>query len=348
MTAAGEQRGKGASTGRPGSGRGPRAPGASDADRGETLAALIGAGGLLALGALLFHHYRFAPPADRGVVSWVTVHAYPVQQEPVALLGALVCVLVGVALGHAFIRYRAARAGASGAGASEAEQGTVPGDAGAASRRPRSALRGLASVRARRFLICGVVPLLLYALFYDAGVIFLVPLDVLAGGERRPPMNALCHRAMPFRVFYVQHGLGQDVGKAWLALRCLDGTLASLRLVECALRPLGPIALYLLGLALFRRWPPALICVALVAAGLAAVAVTTAGSGRAYASPNHAHHHYHMGVRAYAGTRHAPMLYQEAGSESCDPIPARENAAGMERPAAAARSRGRPAAGVRR
>lgn len=48
-----------------------------------------------------------------------------------------------------------------------------------------------------------------------------------------------------------------------------------------------------------------------------------------------------MGVRAYAGTRHAAMLYHEARSESCDPMLARENAADMERLADEILARGR-------
>ena len=51
----------------------------------------------------------------------------------------------------------------------------------------------------------------------------------------------------------------------------------------------------------------------------------------ALGTPNHAHLHYHIGVRAYAGTRHAAMLHLEASSEGLDPVLARENARDMER-----------------
>lgn len=51
---------------------------------------------------------------------------------------------------------------------------------------------------------------------------------------------------------------------------------------------------------------------------------------RARAGTHHAHHHYLVGVRAFAATRHAAMLYQEAQNPPCDLRLARENALEME------------------
>jgi hypothetical protein len=51
---------------------------------------------------------------------------------------------------------------------------------------------------------------------------------------------------------------------------------------------------------------------------------------RALATPNHAHHHYHMGIRAYAGSKHAAMLHHEAAAPGCDLVLARDNALAME------------------
>jgi len=51
----------------------------------------------------------------------------------------------------------------------------------------------------------------------------------------------------------------------------------------------------------------------------------------AHATPNHAHLHYHIGVRAYAGARHAAVLYQEASGEGLDSALALEDGRDMER-----------------
>lgn len=48
------------------------------------------------------------------------------------------------------------------------------------------------------------------------------------------------------------------------------------------------------------------------------------------ATEHHAHHHYHMGVRAYAGSRHATMLHHEASAPGLDLVLARDNAIAME------------------
>lgn len=49
----------------------------------------------------------------------------------------------------------------------------------------------------------------------------------------------------------------------------------------------------------------------------------------AAATPHQAHLHYMVGVRAYAGTRHAAMLHHEAASDGLDAALARDNAASM-------------------
>ena len=76
-------------------------------------------------------------------------------------------------------------------------------------------------------------------------------------GEILAPWNALTAGAVPFRDIYVQHGLFQNLGKGWLAERLFGVSVASLRATEHLLGPLGHLALYLVGLALFRscrRW----------------------------------------------------------------------------------------------
>lgn len=61
------------------------------------------------------------------------------------------------------------------------------------------------------------------------------------------------------------------------------------------------------------------------------ICVCLGSAGAAFATPNHAHLHYQMGVRAYAGTRHAAALHLEVSDPGCELTLAREDAVDMER-----------------
>jgi hypothetical protein len=120
------------------------------------------------------------------------------------------------------------------------------------------ALRFPGGVRA--IFLGGVIPLLIYAWLYDG---FLVHhrIDMHHEGELLAPWNALQSGAVPFRDIYIQHGLFQNVGKGWLAAKLFGVSLASLRTTEHLLAPFGHVALYFLGLALFRSWISAVLLV---------------------------------------------------------------------------------------
>ncbi len=65
---------------------------------------------------------------------------------------------------------------------------------------------------------------------------------------------------------------------------------------------------------------------ALLIAGVAGVLLANG----AWATANHAHHHYHMGIRAYAGSKHATMLHHELSEPGWNLVLARDNALEME------------------
>lgn len=264
----------------------------------------------LGMGLLWWLHHPFLLDDDRGIVSWVTVHAYPIHQEAVALVGGVACVVFGVLVGRSAWRLSSRwLMGRGGLGPQAATRlaelaFTSLGSAGLAivcglwsigplvalpvalaagtlvagflSRNakwfrdflvapPRRAgpsrcasVKRPASIAHRLFAVL-IVPVLLYLLLYDTTGIFMTPIDALHEGERLAHITEMRHGGAPYRDFYVQHGLGQDVLKAWLADTVLDGTVAAQRLVERALRPLGGVALYLFGLAVFRSWVTALL-----------------------------------------------------------------------------------------
>ena len=72
----------------------------------------------------------------------------------------------------------------------------------------------------------------------------------------------MLHGAVPFRDIYIQHGLFQNAYLAWLGSQLFEPTLFGVRSMEDILDPLGYVALYVLGLQVFRgRFLTAFICV---------------------------------------------------------------------------------------
>ena len=67
---------------------------------------------------------------------------------------------------------------------------------------------------------------------------------------------------VPFRDIYIQHGLFQNAYLAWVGSQLFEPTLFGVRLMEDILAPLGYVALYVLGLQVFRsRFLVAFLCV---------------------------------------------------------------------------------------
>ena len=109
-----------------------------------------------------------------------------------------------------------------------------------------------------------VIPILLYAWLYN-GYLIHYRIDLHHDGEILAPWQAIREGAVPYRDLYLQHGLFQNVGKAWLAEQWYGVSLASLRITEAWIAPLGQVALYFLGLAVFRSWLSAILLVLVTA-----------------------------------------------------------------------------------
>ncbi len=110
-----------------------------------------------------------------------------------------------------------------------------------------------------------LIPIFIYLLMYSGDIHG--KLDLFHEGERLAPLNEMLRGGIPFRDIYVQHGLFQNAYLAGVGSWIFEPTLMGVRSMERVLAPLGYVALYLLGLQVFRmRWLTASICV-LIAAG---------------------------------------------------------------------------------
>ena len=110
-----------------------------------------------------------------------------------------------------------------------------------------------------------VLPVFIYLLTYSGNIHG--GIDLFHEGERLAPLNEMLHGGIPFRDVYVQHGLFQNAYLAWVGGQIFEPTLFGLRTMERILNPLGYVALYLLGLQVFRgRFLTAFLCM-LIASG---------------------------------------------------------------------------------
>ena len=110
-----------------------------------------------------------------------------------------------------------------------------------------------------------VLPIFIYLLIYSGNIHG--GIDLFHEGERLAPLNEMLHGGIPFRDVYVQHGLFQNAYLAWVSGQVFEPTLFGLRTMERILNPLGCVALYLLGLQVFRgRFLTAFLCM-LIASG---------------------------------------------------------------------------------
>ena len=110
-----------------------------------------------------------------------------------------------------------------------------------------------------------VLPVFIYLLTYSGNIHG--GIDLFHEGERLAPLNEMLHGGIPFRDVYVQHGLFQNAYLARVGGQIFEPTLFGLRTMERILNPLGYVALYLLGLQVFRgRFLTAFLCM-LIASG---------------------------------------------------------------------------------
>ena len=110
-----------------------------------------------------------------------------------------------------------------------------------------------------------ILPVFLYLLTYSGDIH--KEIDLFHEGERLAPLDEMLRGGVPFRDIYIQHGVFQNAYLAWIAGQFFEPTLWGLRSMESILGPLGYVALYLLGLQVFRGgFFTAFICV-LIASG---------------------------------------------------------------------------------
>ena len=127
----------------------------------------------------------------------------------------------------------------------------------------RSMPRGLRLLRRGCEYI--LLPIFIYLLIYNGNINH--GIDMFHEGERLAPLNQMLHNGVVFRDVYVQHGLFQNAYLAWFGSKIFEPTLMGVRSMERVLGPLGYIALYLLGLQVFRgRFLTAFLCF-LIASG---------------------------------------------------------------------------------
>ena len=105
-----------------------------------------------------------------------------------------------------------------------------------------------------------ILPIFIYLLTYSGDIHGKI--DLFHEGERLAPLNEMLRGAIPFRDIYIQHGVFQNAYLAWMSNHFFEPTLQGLRTMERILSPLGYVALYLLGLQVFRAgFITAFICV---------------------------------------------------------------------------------------
>ncbi len=95
-----------------------------------------------------------------------------------------------------------------------------------------------------------VLPVFVYLLTYSGDIHG--DIDLFHEGERLAPLSEMLRGAVPFRDIYIQHGVFQNAYLAWISGKLFEPTLFGLRSLETLLAPLGYVALYLLGLQVFR------------------------------------------------------------------------------------------------
>jgi hypothetical protein len=95
-----------------------------------------------------------------------------------------------------------------------------------------------------------VGPVLVYVLGLDTDIHSSV--DYFHDGERLVPLDVMRRGGVPYRDFYLQHGLLENALIPLLAGKLFGHSLEALRTMQMLLHPLVYVAYYLLGLSLFR------------------------------------------------------------------------------------------------
>ena len=123
------------------------------------------------------------------------------------------------------------------------------------------------------------------------------PLDLYHEGDRLATYDAVCEGALPFRDFYVSHGLGEDVIKPYLACKLFGVSVESVRRIgrnsyiySGYLPVLGPLAVLLAGIAWLRDVRAVGLLAILLTCGLYEISERPAAAMLAVAAAGMWHH----------------------------------------------------------
>jgi len=204
---------------------------------------VAGLAGLWKLSRILDFHWS----SHTGIVGWVTANKYPKHQEYfyywAGVAGVpLLVFLAGLATGFRVRRLQ-----------------TCPSSPAQPRRWPR-----LVKVVYRLF-VYGVLPVVVYLLSYRP--VIDGPVDLFHTGEFLVPLNELLAGAVPYRDVYLQHGLFHNALIPLLGAKVFEPTLAAVRTMQNLVAPSFVVAVYFLGLAVFRgRWVSAIVVALIVIA----------------------------------------------------------------------------------
>jgi hypothetical protein len=247
-----------------------------------------------AAGVALWWNWTFEFDGRSDVRGWVWAHRYPKQQDSYAYALAIVTVAAGALAGRAMwcaltvawlrLRPRSIEQGLRESAvaaalllllapliAAQAWSALRPlwppllaGAAlamasGLANSPPHQPRRGGWAAGVVRW---AVIPACLYVYAFDVGPILGI-LNLFEDGASLAPLQSSLRGGEVYRDAYLQHGLLHNLGKPLFA-SLFDTSLTGVRQVDGWFAPLGCIALYFLGLAVFRATPTA-VAAALVA-----------------------------------------------------------------------------------
>ncbi|MBF0101983.1 MAG: hypothetical protein HQK77_13860 [Desulfobacterales bacterium] len=95
-----------------------------------------------------------------------------------------------------------------------------------------------------------IAPIIVYSLSYKANIDGMV--DFFHEGEFLVPLNSMSHGELPFKDIYIQQGLLHNAGIPYLGGYVFGNTLYGVRRIQSMIKPLDAVAIYFLGMVLFR------------------------------------------------------------------------------------------------
>lgn len=160
--------------------------------------------------------------------------------------------------------------------------------------------------RSSPYLLFGLVLVAIFAVCYNGDIDG--PLDLYHEGDRLATYDAVCDGALPYRDYYVSHGLGEDVLKPFVACKLFGPSVESLRrlgrnsyVYSGYLPTLGPLMVLIAAIAWLRDVRACIVLAALLAVGLLEISERPALAMAAVAALGMWHHCNQRGWLVVAG-----------------------------------------------